>query len=446
MKIYFMKQTAIDYFKANINRLYINYYKYSTNEWMEDELGYNPFELFMEIPDFNLASTELRAGEIELDNCKILFDKLGKISPSQASDERLWAGLCNSVFYNYVRQRWGYPKMKYKNVTTDASTIISRFFYNSHGRSGMYRNTLAKCWWVGYLISQIDNSWAYLDAIGSSDFSSKVGEIFYNNNFSSNKHILKGICEALKAYKERGIEITVRTNLRPALQYLNALGGSLLLDMYSSNEITTIIVNKIEQIRNGDEGGIIDDSEHEDDTFDDETNDEFTDEEVNINYIDELESFEEELENFDINSISLELDTVYYGCTVYTLKLPENKIARFPYPSDESQPLSKIMQEMLGKKIGFTAKLGIHTYKIERIESGVAANSNNDERRDTSKSLTIDNAPKIQVGTMIVDANLGEGTIIETTASSVVIKYKNLSEPRRVSMWSLKNGSIKIQF
>ena len=40
MKIYFMKQKALDYMRANIGTLYVNYYRERTNQWIYDLFDY----------------------------------------------------------------------------------------------------------------------------------------------------------------------------------------------------------------------------------------------------------------------------------------------------------------------------------------------------------------------------------------------------------------------
>ena len=106
MKLYFMKQDAVDFMKHNMERLYTHYYQDKTNDWMEREYGSNPFSEFMEVPDFELAEIDaMSVGEVDFENCKILYNNLRSLSESQCSDERLWAGLCNGTFYDYMRRR-----------------------------------------------------------------------------------------------------------------------------------------------------------------------------------------------------------------------------------------------------------------------------------------------------------------------------------------------------
>ena len=99
MQIYFMKQDALNYFKVNMGRLYINYFQNDDASWMMEEFGKEPFVPFMEVPEFEMTSLfdNKTAGEIDLENCKIIYENLKSLSESQASDERLWAGLYNGL-------------------------------------------------------------------------------------------------------------------------------------------------------------------------------------------------------------------------------------------------------------------------------------------------------------------------------------------------------------
>ena len=224
MKLYFMKQNAIDFLKANMKNYYMNYFRYNSNDWIMDLFDYDPFEYFIDVPDFTLAPIRQPVGTTVIENCKIVYTNLRNISDSQASDERLWAGLCNGIFYKYIRGRWNYSGMTPKKPDTDASTVTSRFFFSGGGIGGKYRNTLSKCWWVGRSTYLPDDTshWKILDMIGPDDIASKVQEIFYNNTFSANPDILVGICRGMDFFRKRGKKVVVKEHLRPTLQYMNA--------------------------------------------------------------------------------------------------------------------------------------------------------------------------------------------------------------------------------
>lgn len=376
MKLYFMKQNAIDYLKANMRNQYMNYFRYKTNEWIYDLFDYDPFEFFMEIPDFELAPViSERTGEVELENCKRLYSNLRKISESQASDERLWAGLCNGVFYNYVRVRWNYSGMRPKNPEKDASAIVSRFFFSGGGRGGMFRNTLSKCWWVGMSTYDKDNAdhWNMLDVIGPEDFATKVSDIFYSNTFAANSEILHGICKGLEFFREKNQKVVVREHIRPTMQYLNALGGGILLDALTSDDIAAIVIENIGRLRNGEQGDFfVQDIITDGDTtgeFDgsEETDDEETTE-VNVDYQEEQEAIDQEVEVVDANEVLGGPQVVERGCTVIVLKKSTNKEILYSIPPvNGDRELYTIEQMMLGKRVGESVKIRLDEYVIQTI-------------------------------------------------------------------------------
>ena len=263
MKLYFMKQSALDYITANIRTLYVNYFRQKNNQWIYDLFDYDPFELFMEVPDFELAVITNRRGETELENCKIIYSKLLNVSESQASDERLWAGLCNGTFYDYVRRRWDYDKLPLRDAKKDSEPILSRFFFKGGVSGGKFRNTLSKCWWVGHGVYQYKkrDKFELLDALGSDDFSTKVTDIFYSYTFSSNFTIVSGIINGWREMKDKGYKLSTRGYLRPTLQYINALGGVVLLDIFNEDEIKKITVDYIALLYEGKNSMVLEDEE-----------------------------------------------------------------------------------------------------------------------------------------------------------------------------------------
>lgn len=273
MKLYFMKQDALDYFKTNMDRLYIYYYQDKSNDWMAREYGDDPFSFFMEIPDFELANVrEMSIGEADFNNCKLLYDNLRNVSESQGCDERLWAGLCNSTFYGLVRARYDYDNMELKRKESDASAIISRFYFSGGVRAGRYRNCLAKCWWVGratYDKNNTNNHYEKLDVIGYSDLTTKISDIFYSNNFVSNPIILKGICDALRYFKEKNQLLDEKLHVRASMKYLNAVGGATLLDVMTSEEISRLLIDYIESLINGDATDIVNNDNDDSDELED---------------------------------------------------------------------------------------------------------------------------------------------------------------------------------
>lgn len=369
MKLFFMKKSALDYIKANIGSLYKNYYQFDTCDWIYGLFDYDPFEFFCEVDDFELADTSQQPGEIDLQNCKILYSKLKGITDSQASDERLWAGLCNKTFYSYLRTRWQYARRHLKKTADDSLAILSRFYFRSTGRSGMFRNALARCWWTGRLTysEKHANCWELLDAIGSEDLISKISDIFYSNTYSSNAEITEGFCQGLKFFRDRGIPVSNREHIRPTAQYLNAVGGGVLLDMFSASEIKKMVVERIGLLMKNSEIGLAGfDDMNPDEILDDESQEDMLNAtEVNLDYEAFIDSLVPRTE-IDLNAVLGELQTVEYGCKVDIRVIPDNKFFTSPIPL-AGERLYPMQEAMIGKKIGFEWKFGGKKYVIVDI-------------------------------------------------------------------------------
>ena len=357
MKLYIMKREALETLKANLQIAYAKYYTESSNSWIIDLCGEDAFIEFKEIPYFELSEldTGLGKGEIDLRNCKILYEKLMFLSESQASDERLWAGLTHATFYNYMRKRWeyGYGK-KPKSAEKEAGELKSRFFYSGGTRAGFYRNTLAKCWWVGrntYDASNEANHFERLDVIGSNDINSKVTEFFYNFTFSSNPYVLDGIINALRYFKNEGIAVSVREHIRPAMSYLNAVGGAVVIDCIPKEEITDIIVNTIQGIMQGDSFGLsvdsgMDEVDESDDTIENEGN--------------ESEFAGEQMQADDVNDLEVAL-----GCKV-NVKYEDGtiKVYKFDYLDGK---IPDVVQPLAGHRVGDMVMLNGYECRIADI-------------------------------------------------------------------------------
>lgn len=431
MKLFFMKQDAVDFMKHNMERLYTHYFQDETNEWMAREYGSDLFSEFMEVPDFELAEIDaMSIGEVDFENCKILYNNLRSLSESQCSDERLWAGLCNSTFYGYMRRRYQYPSKQLKKKETDASAVISRFFFSGGTRSGFFRNGLAKCWWVGRATfdKNNENHFARLDVIGPNDLTTKVSDIFYNNTFASNPTILAGICDALKYFSDHGQVLDEKKHVRAAMQYMNAVGGATLLDVLSREEICKIMTTRIIAILKGQSADISFDEEDDDDQLLEEVLEEDnyeetgevsdeSDESEYEDYLDDDKPTEDnntlihpdithrvEQSKASIPPVRKEIkkeepvvagplnwfeeetgddelpgpEYITYGCWVKVLDEKNNKeiIYHIPIKDDHSRAWYGFEEKMMGQNVGFRLFLAGRHYSV--VEFG-----RDDERKDT---------------------------------------------------------------
>lgn len=339
MKIRIMKQEVLDKIKDNLDDYIKNYYIEETNEWLWNVCEYDPFEDFKEVDDFILADINQPATQIDYYNCQILYSKLIFLNESQASDERLWAGLCNDLFYSYLRNRFNMNKDSFADTKNPTGKVLTRFFYKNSGRSGYFRNSLAKCWWVGHHTYDPIKKYQLLETLGSNDMSTKISDIFHNYTFTSCPNILTGIIEGIGYFNANGIKYDVKEDVRPCLQYINAIGGSLVLDALSSNDIREIFINQLTIKLEGKSNGLVYET-----------------------YIDNL------IDDEDINAI--DESAIMMGDIVHLKELSSNEIKKIKiaYKSKNDLTFYPLQECSLGKHEGDIFAYDGKQYQIDEIK------------------------------------------------------------------------------
>ncbi len=244
MKLYFMKQAALDNLKVNLSTAYQNYFTQDNSDWIKNFCNdAAPFEEFKTVKNFEL-SAETEGSRADFENCKILYSNLKFLTEVQAADERFWAGLTHSEFYNYVRARYNYSPLETKKDSV--ASVERNFFFSGSTKVGNITNAIAKCWWMGRLLydEKSANPFEKLDKLGAAQFSSKIWEIL-KRSFSANQNILNGIVEFFAQCPN-----LTREEWKKILQHLNKIGGNIILDCLNEDEIAKILIDYAEKIFN----------------------------------------------------------------------------------------------------------------------------------------------------------------------------------------------------
>lgn len=265
MEIRFMKRDSLNTLKSSLKKTFTNYFIEKDSSWTEEICDGNPFVKFRSVPDFQLVPpvpnpNNKTIGEIEIENSKRVYKNLRFLTPSQAADERLWAGLCHDVFYDYVRQRFGYDADQ-KAFSTDnddddgnddeITGIQNRFFFSrKHPREQLLTNPISRYWWTGrafYDDTEKGNPFKRLDVIGENDLYRKIFSTM-TRSFAANLDILKGVVKCFEHFNRQGVLLNVDKHLRPALKEINKVGGAVVLDCLTEKEIATIMIEHVEKI------------------------------------------------------------------------------------------------------------------------------------------------------------------------------------------------------
>ena len=111
MKIRIVSYDNLDTIKSNLPN-WVNQFKKDSADWLRDELGCELFNdtKFADVPEFKLDMSEEKPFLTEATNVERIYGHLNFLTDSQASDERLWAGLCLGPVWDYVKYRWDIDK------------------------------------------------------------------------------------------------------------------------------------------------------------------------------------------------------------------------------------------------------------------------------------------------------------------------------------------------
>ena len=240
MRLQFFSDAGIEKFKLRFaNNL--EYYKKADNSWFleqfsqEGVLGtYN-----MDFPDIELICDKKNPKETDFANVKIMFDALKNLNPSDATQEKIWAALAHTTFWNYIKYR------KSSDFNSDkVRKIENNFFFLRSLRRSIFIHPLARLWWTGFLTYDEKVSDHYHLTKMFADTSSFASNIILlsSNNFLSNKKIMLGFLKGIERAAAEGIRIheqQARYQYVMAAKYFNQLGAVCLLDSLEEEEIAS---------------------------------------------------------------------------------------------------------------------------------------------------------------------------------------------------------------
>ncbi len=250
MKVHFLTENALEALRTNFKGN-LRHYADDTNDWIYEYFGTDsPFiEYKQEFPDFKLSfNANEDIGKMDVNNTITLYSAMRTLTDTQATDERLWAGMCHCDFWEFLKERWqvtSYHSLKDTNVMT-------RYFFAHNKKRSLVTNSLAKLWWIGRLTYDESRTDPFeLTKYLTTDFSTKSLVIF-SNNYISNPTVTIGLFSALKHLEDDGYKIKGKTSrdiYYEATKYLNVLGGTYILDYFTSEEIEEKVIKYMKSLK-----------------------------------------------------------------------------------------------------------------------------------------------------------------------------------------------------
>lgn len=241
MKLTFLDDDSLFALKSNLNKLYTKF-ALPDADWITEYFGRSPFiETKYSVDDFSLDMSQDKPFLTEFENVQRVYNSLSFLSGSQASDERLWTGLCINHFWKYTQYRWDIVS----NCTIDS--VKQHFFFGFGARRSLTRNAIARLWWIGRLTHDPSRKDPYELTRFVCENADYIMHILERNT-SNSPMITKAFLSALLVAREEGCIINTDA-VGELSKYLNLLGGTYILDCLPESKIHDKIVEKARSMK-----------------------------------------------------------------------------------------------------------------------------------------------------------------------------------------------------
>jgi hypothetical protein len=180
--------------------------------------------------------------EAEIKNSITVWKALSKLSPTLASENRIWTRLTHLEGLEFSRQRWLSGKAA-EDKTSLAIAIKTHFFADTHTKR-RDDNAISRLWWNAYIAKLIlpDQQEVALKALlKTADIRSNLIE---RPRTVSRPLLAAGIVRAMN----RDPWITqIENNFRTFMKTLNKFGGGELFEVMTGDEIDVLISQVIDR-------------------------------------------------------------------------------------------------------------------------------------------------------------------------------------------------------
>jgi len=220
-----------------IERLYIelteseDYSKYELDEFPYEE-DYPKGGTGITVPESIELVMPEGSDRKDLENTKILYEAYRSLTPTQASDARLWTHLTHVNFWNYMQQRWPLNEAK-----KPINRVRDRYFLRSLKLETLIRNGLSRLWWYGFLTydENRSNPWELTEILLSrADLAVGITERAFGCNVNIRTAILEFLAENPDVKESENLS-------RELLVRLNLVGGVKNLPFLEIEEIKSVL-------------------------------------------------------------------------------------------------------------------------------------------------------------------------------------------------------------
>jgi hypothetical protein len=201
----------------------------------------NSFEADLDIDEIKLAAIGCtQQDNKEIQNCEIMLNSMGNLTPYLARDARIWVYLTHTELLDYSRNRWPIPTEDEKAV----KHVKDHFFIT--GARGFERdNAASRLWWMAFLCARVDGL-SLEEVLSCFLYQSDVrANIIERPTTSQNLMVFSSLVKELHKSIKTDKLLFEREKFREVMKRLNLQGGVKLLGALDKETVQTIIENCI---------------------------------------------------------------------------------------------------------------------------------------------------------------------------------------------------------
>ncbi|MCH7883365.1 hypothetical protein IIA95_03040 [Patescibacteria group bacterium] len=180
-----------------------------------------------------LTKLKLRGyADLEYKNAKILFEAYQNLTPEDASDERFWAYLTHTTFWDYMKKRTNLGSVSEEKK---GDYILTHWFLDPLSPKTIARNDIARLWWSAYLTHDEKLKDPYMltrQLFSMQDYSRTLIEGVQGRNRNVLHGVLSFVIDNPELFKQRK-----EAKVRFVMRKINQIGGYRLLSSVSKKEV-----------------------------------------------------------------------------------------------------------------------------------------------------------------------------------------------------------------
>lgn len=235
MKVKYLKMEALLAIKNNQSSVYKLMLESQSNDWLKDFIGEDSFGLSkITVRDFEMNTSFENPNDSDFANAVILYETFKNLNETQATDERLWAGLAFDKCYNYMIYRWKLDQ---------PTKLTYRWVFYVTNRRKLFYHGLSRLWWFAKMTydDRLEDPYALTRFVFTHP---QIMKAMTYRNYSNNDLIRKSIIKSLIKFEANGGKVNTAV-IDGLYKFVSLLSSATLLDAYDEDELTEKIYDKL---------------------------------------------------------------------------------------------------------------------------------------------------------------------------------------------------------